>query len=299
MWKRSSYTIINFEYYNSIYYFFVIWFYAWKDGSLGIDLNYNINKYKYIYNINYNLYLKFNITKKFNPILNLVFEKGAWFTYKWSMNLFNSVRTCYKNKEIFPWDLVNFVKAYNSIKFFSYRVKINVKKKNVFFTFLNDKGFTLCKMNLGSSGFKKKKKFTGYAIQNTASKFRIKILTHMTIAVKDLIVINRHRHLLRYTKVVEFLEKYPKVFRFGGGYLKGRYLKKPYVPWKRNKRASRLYFNVEVQNNINLWPYRFIRKGLRRYVYYKYFFFIKFGKVLWIPKIPHSKGLRTKKKRRV
>jgi len=50
-------------------------------------------------------------------------------------------------------------------------IKIKLKKHNVFLTLINRKGTTLLKTNLGSSGFKKRKKFTGFAIEQTSLQF--------------------------------------------------------------------------------------------------------------------------------
>jgi ribosomal protein S11 len=52
---------------------------------------------------------------------------------------------------------------------------IRFKRKNLFLTLLNIDGNVLCKTNIGSSGFKKKVKFTGYAIKKTTKKFIEKI----------------------------------------------------------------------------------------------------------------------------
>ncbi len=51
------------------------------------------------------------------------------------------------------------------------------KRKNLFLTLLNTNGNVLCKTNIGSCGFKKKVKFTGYAIKRTSKKFYKKIIS--------------------------------------------------------------------------------------------------------------------------
>jgi ribosomal protein S11 len=52
---------------------------------------------------------------------------------------------------------------------------ICLKKKNVFLTFLDYSKNVLFKNNLGSFGFKKKLKFTGFAIENTSLNFSKKM----------------------------------------------------------------------------------------------------------------------------
>jgi ribosomal protein S11 len=47
----------------------------------------------------------------------------------------------------------------------NYFLLIRFKRKNLFLTLLNNEGNVLCKANIGSCGFKKKVKSTGYAIK--------------------------------------------------------------------------------------------------------------------------------------
>lgn len=53
---------------------------------------------------------------------------------------------------------------------------IRFKRKNLFLTLLSNEGNVLCKSNIGASGFKKKVKYTGYAIKRTSKRFSKKIL---------------------------------------------------------------------------------------------------------------------------
>ena len=53
---------------------------------------------------------------------------------------------------------------------------IRFKRKNLFLTLLNPKGNVLCKTTIGSCGFKKKVKYTGYAIKRTSKRFSKKLL---------------------------------------------------------------------------------------------------------------------------
>jgi ribosomal protein S11 len=60
-------------------------------------------------------------------------------------------------------------------KKYIYDFIICLKKKNVFLTFLDYSKNVLLKNNIGSFGFKKKLKFTGFAIENTSLNFCKKI----------------------------------------------------------------------------------------------------------------------------
>jgi len=52
---------------------------------------------------------------------------------------------------------------------------LRLKKKNLFLTFLDKNKNVLIKNNIGSFGFKRKVKFTGFAIENSSLNFCKKI----------------------------------------------------------------------------------------------------------------------------
>ena len=127
-------------------------------------------------------------------------------------------------------------------------IKILLKKHNLFLTLVSNKGKTLLKQNLGSNGFKKRKKFTGFAIEQTTYNF--------------------------FVKVKEILEPIGKSFWLG-----------------------KIYLNIYTKNLFKFWPYRFVKKGIRK----SYFRSkeIKINKIKNFIHSSHSKGLRLKKQRRV
>lgn len=51
-----------------------------------------------------------------------------------------------------------------------------LKRKNLFLTILDIEGNIISKTNIGSCGFKKRLKFTGFALQNTMRIFAEKIV---------------------------------------------------------------------------------------------------------------------------
>jgi ribosomal protein S11 len=53
---------------------------------------------------------------------------------------------------------------------------MRLRRKNLFLTILNNDGDIISKTNIGSCGFKKRVKFTGFALQNTMRIFAEKII---------------------------------------------------------------------------------------------------------------------------
>jgi hypothetical protein len=148
---------------------------------------------KMFYFFKYWLYIK-----KFKYILNFVFlyqnliYKSFLNLYVKKFNILNSKNINYLKKDkikknyiqkglkfkklgIYPYNLYslnkNLQKNNNNFIFL-----IRFKRKNLFLTLLNNDGNVLCKTNIGSCGFKKKVKYTGYAIKRTSRIFLEKIL---------------------------------------------------------------------------------------------------------------------------
>jgi hypothetical protein len=70
-------------------------------------------------------------------------------------------------------------------KKYIYDFIICLKKKNVFLTFLDYSKNVLFKNNIGSFGFKKKLKFTGFAIENTSLNFSKKIKKNLYLKLRS------------------------------------------------------------------------------------------------------------------
>ena len=155
--------------------------------------------------------------------------------------------TKFKKKMICPKKLIWWARnlLINDRVFF---IKILLKKRNLFLTLVNNKGKTLLKQNIGSCGFKKRKKFTGFAIEQTTLTF--------------------------FFKAKKILKSIGKSFRFG-----------------------KVYINIYIKNSFKYWPYRFIKKGMRK----SYFICkeIQLNKLKNFIHSYHSKGLRLPKKRRL
>ena len=156
---------------------------------------YNLNILNILYNMFilkqiFNIYLGNSMYLIGNKQINFFFEKKSSIKAK-RFGIY--IRNFLKNKEVLKKD---FNSCYLIIRF---------KKKNLFLTLLNSSGNVLCKSNIGSCGFKKKVKYTGFAIKRTSKRFSKKILGSFikTLAIvrkdskqkmkkiKDLIFINK------------------------------------------------------------------------------------------------------------
>lgn len=113
-----------------------------------------------------------------NYINNYLKSKFSYFFIKWKKNKIQKKKNNYileKNK---------LIKYYNNNKrvhlLYKKRKKIQLimylKRKNLFLTILDIEGNIISKTNIGSCGFKKRLKFTGFALQNTMRIFAEKIV---------------------------------------------------------------------------------------------------------------------------
>jgi ribosomal protein S11 len=178
-----------------------------------LNILYNMFILKQIFNIYLGNYIYF----KGNKQINLFFEKQSNLKSTKRFGIY--IRNFLKNNEVLKKD---FNSCYLIIRF---------KKKNLFLTLLNSSGNVLCKSNIGSCGFKKKVKYTGFAIKRTSKRFSKKILGSFikTLAIvrkdckqkmkkikdlifinkkqkKDLIFINKKQNIKEYKKLI-FLNK--------------------------------------------------------------------------------------------
>ena len=119
-------------------------------------------------------------------ILLLVFYIFVVFIMKIFFEIFqkkNSYNNFFKKVKSFEEKNFSFLKNMLSLKFKNFFSKIRIKKRkiftikillkrrNLFLTLFNFKGKTLLKKNLGSSGFKKRQKFTGHSLESTSLEF--------------------------------------------------------------------------------------------------------------------------------
>jgi len=78
----------------------------------------------------------------------------------------------------------------------SYYFLIRFNRKNLFLTLLNNNGNVLCKTNIGSCGFKKKVKSTGYAIKWTSRNFLEKITNSLIYNIYNIYYIKKKKKII-------------------------------------------------------------------------------------------------------
>ena len=243
----------------------------------------------------------------------------------------------YKSKNLGIY-IRNFLKDQNNIiepKNYCYLL-MRFKRKNLFLTLLNTDGNVLCKTNIGSCGFKKKVKFTGYAIKRTTKNFYQKIIKSF---IKTIYFINKNTEKKK-DKIKELIllkKNYKrnkkiivrkKIKKIKKNYKKNYKIKKKEINLKKNYKIKKIYnkklirttlFRMKVLKNfINYRNYPHLMNLLKnslkiifriksnlkfwgfRFVMYGIFkrFYWFHGIEIRLP-VAHSKGLRLKKKRRI
>lgn len=303
---------------------------------------YNLNILNILYNMLilkqiFNICLCNSMYFKGNKQINLFFEKKSSIKAK-RFGIY--IRSFLKNKEVLKKD---FNSCYLIIRF---------KKKNLFLTLLNSSGNVLCKSNIGSCGFKKKVKYTGFAIKRTSKRFSKKILGSFikTLVIvrkdckqkmkkikdliflnkkqkKDLIFMNKNQNLKEYKKLI-FIPKIKNKIKNKIKKIKFKIKKINNIQNNKNKNIIKIFnkkiirdklINIKLLNKFNIyrkyphistalkkafniiirikssfkfWGFRFVMYGLvKRFRWFN-------GLEIRLP-IPHSDGLRLKKKRRI
>lgn len=253
---------------------------------------------------------------------NIVKKKYIQKGYK-QKNFGIYIRSFLKTKDIF-------VSKQNSCY-----LLIRFKRKNLFLTLLNTAGNVLCKTNIGSCGFKKKVKFTGYAIKRTTKKFYKKIATSLLrtlylrrkffdrkrTKINDLILLKKKyqnknnnmfinspkKHNSKRLKISKNKKKisiknlkslnlfYNK--KLVRNSLVNKKIFKKFDDYRNYTNRLKLFKNslkiiFRIKSSLKFWGLRFVMYGFKRR--FRWFNGIEIS----LP-IPHSKGLRLKKKRRI
>lgn len=116
---------------------------------------------------NLGIYIK-DLRKSINLSNNDIF-------YKKKLNYDNEILKNFLNKNSYYYYLIRF------------------KRKNLFLTLLNDKGDVVCKINVGSCGFKKKLKSTSHAIKKTTEKFTKRIQIALIKNISQILEIKKKK----------------------------------------------------------------------------------------------------------
>lgn len=207
----------------------------------------------------------------------------------------------------------------------TYDLIVNIKKRNLFLTFLDHNKNVLVKNNLGSFNFKGRNKFTNISLMNSSEFFNYRLQTRLKFIINLLynkiwfvlgkflkqnknlknnnnkinnVFCFKTKKLLSKTLYFQLL-KYRKIFRFNRIQSKKKFIKKII-------KGDYLFFVLIYKTNPKDWPFRFVMKGLSWKGLWKKKKKLKlkinklhFCKILDKRTKPHSYGLRLRKMRRV
>jgi ribosomal protein S11 len=169
----------NIFFINDLWIKFLQKVYLKKKKNIFLYLKFWIYIKKYIYFIFFLIYIQnFKYKNIFFALLQL--QKKSELKYFFQKNN-NNIQQKYIQKGykinklgIYIKNLERNLENYKVLNL-AYYFLIRFKRKNLFLTLLNNEGNVLCKTNIGSCGFKKKVKSTGYAIKWTSKIFLEKI----------------------------------------------------------------------------------------------------------------------------
>lgn len=169
-WLKFSYQLYILSYLKILDYY-KFWLYIKKF----INIIYFLFLFQ---NLQYKKFLNIYLNAQNFFILNNIFELKKQKVLK------NYIQKGYKFGKlgVYDYNLYNF-EEYNVKKNIHFLFLIRFKRKNLFLTLLNNEGNVLCKTNIGSCGFKKKVKYTGYAIKRTSKIFLEKIIKSLVYNV--------------------------------------------------------------------------------------------------------------------
>lgn len=155
-------------------------------------LNFFILNQNLIYNYIFQIFLKKNIQlKSFSEFNNLNFKKK----YIQKGLKLQKLGIYLKNLEN------NFINS--KMLNLSYYFLIRFNRKNLFLTLLGNNGNVLCKTNIGSCGFKKKVKSTGYAIKWTSRNFLEKITNSLIYNIYNIYYIKKKKKIIgKFTNLI-------------------------------------------------------------------------------------------------
>lgn len=270
------------------------------------------------------------IKKHFNSLKNINYKKKKLSYKRKKLGWYYPIRLHVKKlkqPEYYP----NYILP-DDLYHLTYDLIVNIKKRNLFLTFLDHNKNVLIKNNLGSVGFKDRFKFTSVSLQSTSEFFNMRIRIKLKKIInliynsvwssinfflkkfyKDNFQINKkikdvkNKKNLMAKNLYYYLLSYRQIFRFNRVQNQKKLLRKML-------KEKHLNIVLLCKTNPKNWSFRFVLKGL----YWKSYWYnnqrknkerknkIKFVpnnlsicKVLDKRTYPHSNGLRIRKVRRV
>jgi len=258
----------------NLYFFLFFWMYIKKYIYIYFFyILYQSLKYKYIFFVFLQL--------KKQSQLNKFFEKKFMYIKK------KYIQKGYKINKlgIYIKNLENNLKNYKTLDL-AYYFLIRFNRKNLFLTLLNNTGNVLCKTNIGSCGFKKKVKSTGYAIKWTSKIFLEKITKFLINNIYNVYYIKKKKKKKKIiTKFIDFItNKYKLKLK-----KKKNYYNKIKLKFKIEQRRKK---KIKKAKKKEIW-----RNGKRyvRVLKKKYKFILKKRKILKVLKKKKKYKLKRKK----
>lgn len=210
------------------------------------------NMLKYIQNIKFFFKLLIFSILNQNIIYNYIFQ--VFLKNKFKFNNLNQNKK-YIQKGLKSQKLGIYLKNLenNSINSkmlnLNYYFLIRFNRKNLFLTLLGNNGNVLCKTNIGSCGFKKKVKSTGYAIKWTSRNFLEKINNTLIYNIYNIYYIKKKKKIIgKFTNLIT--KKYKLQLKKKQTNYNKNFAKLKYLNYFEKRLKIKKYINLKIKKKL-------------------------------------------------
>ena len=131
----------------------------------------------------------------------------------------------------------------------NYYFLIRFNRKNLFLTLLSNSGNVLCKTNIGSCGFKKKVKSTGYAIKWTSRNFLEKITNSLIYNIYNIYYIKKKKKIIgKFTNLIT--KKYKLQLKKKQTNYSKNFTKLKISNYLKKRLKIKKYINLKIKNKL-------------------------------------------------
>lgn len=131
----------------------------------------------------------------------------------------------------------------------NYYFLIRFNRKNLFLTLLSNSGNVLCKTNIGSCGFKKKVKSTGYAIKWTSRNFLEKITNSLIYNIYNIYYIKKKKKIIgKFTNLIT--KKYKLQLKKKQANYNKNFTKLKFSNYFEKRLKIKKYINLKIENKL-------------------------------------------------
>ena len=201
-------------------------------------LNFYILNQNLIYNYFFQIFLKKNIQlKPFSEFNNLNLQKKY-------------IQKGFKQQKLGIY-LKNLENNFINSKMLNlnYYFLIRFNRKNLFLTLLSNSGNVLCKTNIGSCGFKKKVKSTGYAIKWTSRNFLEKITNSLIYNIYNIYYIKKKKKIIgKFTNLIT--KKYKLQLKKKQSNYNKNFSKLKLLNHFKKRLKIKKYINLKIENKL-------------------------------------------------